>query len=201
MLAAIALAASVSLLTLHGASVVGSKHDFSSTGTSTYKTNNPQVCVTCHTPHNAKTDNLAPLWNHASTTTTFTLYSSTTLNATMGQPAGTSKACLSCHDGTVAVDSYGSNTGTKFATGSVKLGTDLSDDHPVSFTYDATLATADGGLKSPVSASLVVTGVNVPLFAGKLECASCHDVHDNANSSFLRMSNSGSALCLTCHVK
>jgi predicted CXXCH cytochrome family protein len=200
-LAAITLSGSVALITLNGASVVGSKHDFSSSGTSTYKTNSPQVCITCHTPHNAKADNLAPLWNHASTTTTFTLYSSTTLNATTGQPAGTTKACLSCHDGTVAVDSYGTNSGTKLATGGVKLGSDLSDDHPVSFTYDAALATADGGLKSPVSASLVVTGVNVPLFSGKLECASCHDVHDNANTSFLRMSNAGSALCLTCHVK
>jgi predicted CXXCH cytochrome family protein len=34
-----------------------------------------------------------------------------------------------------------------------------------------------------------------------VECASCHDPHTNAQSSFLRTSNTGSAVCLACHVK
>jgi len=33
-----------------------------------------------------------------------------------------------------------------------------------------------------------------------LECSSCHDPHSN-NSKFLRLSNEGSRLCLTCHTK
>lgn len=33
-----------------------------------------------------------------------------------------------------------------------------------------------------------------------VECASCHDPHTN-NSTFLRISNAGSAVCLACHVK
>jgi predicted CXXCH cytochrome family protein len=33
-----------------------------------------------------------------------------------------------------------------------------------------------------------------------VECASCHDPH-NDKALFLRISNSGSALCLACHVK
>lgn len=33
-----------------------------------------------------------------------------------------------------------------------------------------------------------------------LECSSCHDPHSN-NSKFLRLSNEGSRLCLTCHIK
>lgn len=160
-----------------------------------------EKCVFCHTPHNAKTGQTVPLWNRAATVATFTLYSSSTLNATMGQPAGISKACLSCHDGTVAMDSFGNNTGTHLMTGSAKVGTDLSDDHPVSFTYDTALATADGSLVTPASASFVDAGHAVPLFAGKMECASCHDVHNNTNAPFLRKSNSGSALCLTCHNK
>jgi predicted CXXCH cytochrome family protein len=33
-----------------------------------------------------------------------------------------------------------------------------------------------------------------------VECASCHDPH-TSNSTFLRISNAGSAVCLACHVK
>jgi predicted CXXCH cytochrome family protein len=33
-----------------------------------------------------------------------------------------------------------------------------------------------------------------------VECASCHDPH-TTNSTFLRISNAGSAVCLACHVK
>jgi predicted CXXCH cytochrome family protein len=181
------------------AAIAGTKHDLR-----TYNgIAQTQICIFCHTPHNAMADKLAPLWNHTSTATaSFTVYSSPTLNATgLGQPAGASKACMSCHDGTVALDSFGGATGThNFVAGSnANIGTDLSNDHPVSFTYDAALATADGGLVTPASASQVVAGI--PLFAGKLECASCHAVHDNTNTPFLRASNAASALCLKCHNK
>jgi predicted CXXCH cytochrome family protein len=176
------------------ASIAGSDHDLSGRG---WGSN--QICVFCHTPHNAKTPQIAPLWNHNSTAATFTTYSSLTLNAVPGQPLGVSKACLSCHDGTIAIDTYGSRIGANMMTGSSLLGTDLSNDHPVSFLYNAALATADGGLVTPVSASAVVA--NVPLFGGQLECSSCHNVHDNSQGAFLRMSNAGSALCLSCHTK
>ena len=33
-----------------------------------------------------------------------------------------------------------------------------------------------------------------------VECASCHDPHTE-NSTFLRISNAGSAVCLACHIK
>jgi predicted CXXCH cytochrome family protein len=33
-----------------------------------------------------------------------------------------------------------------------------------------------------------------------VECASCHDPH-TTNSTFLRISNAGSAVCLACHIK
>ena len=36
---------------------------------------------------------------------------------------------------------------------------------------------------------------------GFVECASCHDPHTNVNPTFLRVSNAGSGLCLTCHTK
>lgn len=181
---------------IQAAGISGTKHDLSSKGWGS-----SELCIFCHTPHNGNTANV-PLWNHGnSTAATFTLYSSPTLNAVPGQPAGTSKACLSCHDGTVAIDTFGTQTGTHFITGIPLLGTDLSNDHPVSFTYDAALATADTKLVTPNSASFVDAGKTVPLFSGKLECASCHNVHDNTYGNFLRISNAGSALCLKCHNK
>ena len=42
------------------------------------------------------------------------------------------------------------------------------------------------------------------LIDNKLECSSCHDVHNGAAEdvgNLLVKSNSGSALCLTCHLK
>jgi predicted CXXCH cytochrome family protein len=81
--------------------------------------------------------------------------------------------------------------------GNSNLGTDLSDDHPISFAYTPTLAATRGELANPAA----LTG-KVKLDAGgQLQCSSCHDAHDNSNGKFLVMSNQGSALCLTCHMK
>jgi len=184
-----------------GQNIAGSEHDFSASGWSDGK-----ICIVCHTPHNADiTVAEAPLWNHEVTAATFTLYSSPTLTATdLGQPDASSKLCLSCHDGTVAVDSYGGNTGSTFITGDSNLGTGMSDDHPVTFNYDDALATADGGLNTPSTFITSIGGTiqNDLLFNNSLECASCHDVHNGSGlNHLLRISNASSAFCLTCHDK
>lgn len=188
------------------AAITGSKHDFSA------KSWNPsgQICIVCHTPHNA-TSTIAPLWNHVLTSATFTVYSSPSLNASVGQPSSSSKACLSCHDGTVGLDAFGGNlTGTEFIVGGERLGTDLSNDHPVSFTYDATLASNDGSLHNPTTKTVSALGGKTidqgMLIGNKVECGSCHDVHNNkgdapTTSNLLLVNNAGSALCLTCHNK
>jgi len=179
------------------AGIVGTPHDLSSKGWGT-----TQVCIFCHTPHNAAAVPGAPLWNHAVTMATFSTYSSSTLNAVLGQPTGNSKLCLSCHDGTVAVDSYANNSGSHMMDpGGAKVGTDLTNDHPISFVYDAALATADGGLKTPVNDKFVDAASMLPLFSAQLQCATCHSVHDNSKGKFLRMLNTGSSLCLACHTK
>jgi hypothetical protein len=75
------------------AQITGSSHDFSAAA---WNTSNNEICIVCHTPHNATILPDAPLWNHAlSAVTNYTLYASGTLNATMGQPDGSSKLCLS----------------------------------------------------------------------------------------------------------
>jgi len=191
--------------------IVGSAHDFSGDGWNA----SGEICLPCHTPHNAYTfagagggtNQLVPLWNHTATTSSFTVYTSPsgTLNATdVGQPAGVSKACLSCHDGSVALDSFGGATGTTTISGGALLGTDLSNDHPVTFTYNTALATADGELHNPsaVASGLGSTIANDMLFNDKMECASCHDPHNTPGlASLLLKSNAASALCLTCHNK
>ncbi|MDH5331684.1 MAG: cytochrome c3 family protein [Aquincola sp.] len=187
--------------------ITGSPHDFSTQGWS-----GGQICVPCHTPHRANTTVAdAPLWNHALTAATFTLYGSPTLNATIGQPSGGSKLCFSCHDGTVAINSFGGTTGTTFIGTGDKVGPDLRSEHPIGFTYDAALVTADGSLKATTTAVTIGAGGQTRtgtiasnlLFGGKMECASCHDVHNTFTNGgkLLKVANAGSALCITCHSK
>lgn len=182
--------------------ITGTSHDFSGSAWNT----TGELCVVCHVPHNSDmTVTTAPLWNHKVTTVAaYQVYASSTLQGVVGQPGDESKLCLSCHDGTVALENFGGvTTGTNIISNYAKVGTDLRNDHPISFTYDAALATADGGLYNPTTANSGLGGtINADmLFSGKMQCASCHDVHDNTNGQFLRVSNAGSALCLTCHNK
>lgn len=197
--------------------IVGSKHDFTS-GAATYKgTNNAtgQVCIYCHAPHNNQSAAGTLLWNRAASAAVYTPYSSPTMNGTPVAAVGAiSKVCLSCHDGTIAVDSYGTFTGATSVTGVALIGPNLSNDHPISFTYDTALATADGALKDPSTANVTIGtgGTNTGtiaakmLFSGKLECASCHDVHNTVSrtavqSKLVVMTTAGSALCVSCHNK
>lgn len=65
-----------------------------------------EVCVYCHTPHGANTTTAAPLWNRTMlTSTVYTTYTSMTIEGVVGSPGANSLTCLSCHDGTTAVDS------------------------------------------------------------------------------------------------
>lgn len=178
-------------------SIVDSPHNLSGRGWGT-----DEICIFCHTPHNAKTPQLAPLWNHESTTATFTLYSSPTMDETPLQPRNPSKHCLSCHDGTVAIDSYGSRTGTNLMTGTAMLGTDLSDDHPVSVYWDH--QTYNGGNPScTLECHRSFDPDAMPFYDRYLECATCHEPHNkyDANPKFLRKALSGSEICQVCHGK
>jgi predicted CXXCH cytochrome family protein len=190
-------------LPVFGDSIVNSKHNLSLSGPGDLKAaTETEVCIFCHTPHNATSE--APLWNRHSSGATYIPYNSTTMKARVGQPTGSSKLCLSCHDGTVALGLVRSRpTPIQFQRGIVglpadrrsNLGTDLSDDHPVSFTYDSALALESGQLQDPATLNQ-----RVRLDPNKqLQCTSCHDPHDNRYGNFLVQDNIASGLCLQCH--
>src|SRR4029077_11329544 len=90
------------------ADVRNTKHNLSASGPGTLKaTTETQVCVFCHTPHGA-TQGVTPLWNRQLSSQTHTAYTSSSLDAnaiqgSLDQPGGSSKLCLSCHDGTLAI--------------------------------------------------------------------------------------------------
>ena len=230
------------------ASVIDSKHNLSSSGPGPVKaTSETQICVFCHTPHGGDQTAGAPLWNRQLSTATYTPYlsSSTDANQPPGPPGASSKVCLSCHDGTLAIGTVGNLNGqgasiamSGTGTGGVmpdgtmpgtgytrNLGIDLSNDHPISFIYDTTLASNDGELRPPpvVSGSTTVVGnrsfgviPTFPLENSQMQCATCHDPHLSTNSSpkFLRgnrlqqaqplgslFAPASDITCLACHDK
>jgi hypothetical protein len=196
------------------AGIQGSVHDFSG-----FAFSGGQICLPCHTPHNGELVENAPLWDHELSTETYQLYSSPSMTATVNQPNGSAKLCLSCHDGTVAVDSFGGEQGNMFIdafSADANLTTDLSDDHPISFTYDDALATADPGLFDPTTKMVTIgsgqfsksgTISEVMLDNDVLQCSSCHSVHNDfvagtqISDALLKVSIGGSGLCLACHNK
>ncbi|MBE9536934.1 MAG: hypothetical protein IMF07_07105 [Proteobacteria bacterium] len=165
-----------------------------------------EVCVFCHTPHNAGGE--LPLWNRYSSSGSkpFLMYSSSaTLTTATKQNAGLSadspsRLCLSCHDGTTAINAlintsatgggrpdFAGTSDTSFAmTGAYDegegayLGTNLTNSHPINFNYnDAQVEETTAGLKT-----IAVVKTDLKFFdddgdgtAEFMECATCHDPH------------------------
>lgn len=185
------------------AQVVNTVHNLSVSGPGPIKAmDEEQVCIFCHTPHEALPT--APLWNRNDPTTTFSIYpSGGSMQSMPGQPDGSSRLCLSCHDGTSAVGlvrnpnqtfamSGVSVSGALPATSASNLGTSLADDHPVSIVpslQDPEIALPSDGDAVQLDAS------------GKVQCRSCHNPHDNSIGHFLVRTTESGDLCITCHPK
>jgi predicted CXXCH cytochrome family protein len=150
--------------TAMAAGITSTKHNLTSTGAGPNKqSTTDQICVFCHTPHGSDTSAPVPLWNKKlnSTGATYTTYdqlNTSTLNGAVLSVGSVSLACLSCHDGTQAMDNIinapGSggynatgggaagigmtwNAGAKTLSGAPfpMLGTDLKNDHPIGIEY------------------------------------------------------------------
>ena len=172
------------------------RHNLSASGPGQVRTaDTTQMCIFCHTSHSSAA--ATPLWNKDAGPRIYQTYASSTLRSVPGQPDGNSKLCLSCHDGTVAVGKV-RNPNQTFAmagtigglmSGDSNLGTDLSDDHPVSFH-----PLPASGLVDPPVPDVVHYDA-----AGKLQCTTCHDAHEDTNGRFLVRTDLNGALCKTCH--
>ncbi len=153
--------------------VRNSKHNLS-TNPNVDAEGTSEVCVFCHTPHGGDTTvggGAAPIWNRTLSVATYNIYTSPNFDGiSHGQPNGVSKACLSCHDGTVAFDSLfnfpgsGSTDGISFigtnnvdSAGKMKnnaalhsgefpmLGTNLSNDHPITMEIPCAVGPLSNG--------------------------------------------------------
>jgi predicted CXXCH cytochrome family protein len=184
--------------------IATTKHNLSVSGPGTIRAaTETQICIFCHTPHNANPS--GQLWNRADRGTVYTPYTSTTAAAKPGQPTRGSLLCLSCHDGLNALGDVlkggpiaMAGGVTTVPAGSSRLGTDLRDDHPVSFSYaSARVGPRANELVDPAT----LTGRVRLDHSGDMQCAACHDPHNDSFGKFLVMDNAASALCQTCHTK
>lgn len=94
---------------------------------------------------------------------------------------------------------WGANIGNLTPPGTYGTVANLSDDHPVSFAWVPGIP----GINEPVNplSGSWAGAAALKLFNGRMECSTCHDVHDSANPPFLRMSNNNSNMCIACHIK
>src|ERR1041385_7744185 len=198
-------------LTTRAAGIVGSAHDFYS-NTNAWIGGSPSwisgtrtnVCGECHTIHHAPDPRNGPLWIHTMSQKTYKTYAqagSETFDArgltvTLGS---SSKACLSCHDGTVGINDQTSlvNGPSGTSTNQIKGGTpiyvtdavipinndDLTHMHPIGVSYTAAAAALPAGELKDTSGTFpnttgsptvgqVLKGVN-----HTVECSTCHDIH------------------------
>lgn len=194
--------------------LVPNTNTYRATGDLSTNPGGQQICIFCHTPHSANVAEQAPLWNRNFSVETFQRYTgSSTFNikniaaANYGagaQPNGSSKLCLSCHDGVA-------NMGDVLRGGTITMTKNVIDGiasfnpstnkmryghHPVSFVY----ATGYTFTSSPESQSgTVLPGLpgdyvfprtldgkhTVKLKdtyrdgRGWMQCTTCHDPHQN----------------------
>ena len=152
------------------AGIANTKHNLGSSQIDKVNNNHTEstgeICIFCHTPHGGDTGAPVPLWNKVLTNSTFQTYDqlgTSTLDAGITTIGSISLACLTCHDGTQAIDNIlnapgsggydttgGGDNGLAwdwstaprldangiFDAGIItNIGTDLRNDHPVSVQY------------------------------------------------------------------
>jgi hypothetical protein len=187
-------------------------------------------CMPCHTPHHAASEpeNDVPLWSGSATTGAFTMYSSPSMDATQPTgPTGSSKLCLSCHDGTAehtwqeVLDENGDpvldgNGDPVLEPKDSNFQTDLSHSHPVSIDYQEAIDNGDATLRQVASVTPGYLRIGDDGVA-RVQCASCHDPHNSGIGEaglrgydwydggypleFDGDGSSGGDLCLECHIK
>lgn len=192
-----------------------------------------KVCVFCHAPNDtagseAPSSN-KPLWNQSleAVASRYRMYENgpgaprlgpgASQAVTMGMtPGPVSLVCLSCHDGSSASNAHGNRAALTVASGNVRVvvpqssGQDsyLGNHHPIGFDYDS-VRVADSGIRNAETRLTSTSSIRDHLSGdamgtgSRLECTTCHSVHNtmNGGEKLLWRSNRNSELCLTCHAK
>lgn len=210
------LAVAIALVALApGASIAapmaGGLHDLSATSTGpNHSDTQTQLCVFCHVPHNSQPAVSRPLWSHTMTTQNLTWTPVATVRGTTlptsitGAALAGSRACMSCHDGTVALGDLlngtgGTVTGPNVTAGKLTAGPNflnpaaMETNHPLGVTQPSSIPGFTGFKVVPASSA-----VNYDA-SGYVQCGSCHNPHDDTFAPFLKVDNTGSAICVTCH--
>lgn len=187
------------------------------------------ICIYCHTVQSG-TNNF-DAWNRPASQAIYKVYESPTLNAQPTAPdMGSSSAlCLSCHDGTIAVDNVITKPSTytqaplhaAMTNGSGNCGMCHQTVEPVpGVAESAFFRIRHGFLGTDLSndhpinmaydelvdrnlkplAQVQASGLKLDS-QNRVQCASCHDPHVPNEKAFLRKTNVGSQLCTTCHAK
>lgn len=129
-----------------------------------------QVCVYCHTPHGANEQVNVPLWNRTINTNTYQIYDiALTSGQLAAQPGGASLSCLSCHDGTIAIDSVINmpGSGRYLKTQETSQNTAFLD----SWSNPSGIAVLDHGV--------LWSAGNTAQFTGPYNCNRCHILNNS----------------------
>lgn len=188
-----------------------------------------QICIFCHTPHNSVPNQpLWNRYPATIDSSSYKLYTTSATMKNISNRSGitndsASVLCIGCHDGSPLggamlrvqpIDGNSAVIGPDGESGiaagrSSKIGPNLRNHHPVNFNVTI------GGEENGLGDIIIINGqsemrtkgatIGMPLYKSSrgnntLECGSCHSAHDPANPAFLRVSMTGNALCLTCHI-
>lgn len=215
-LAGVLLASSAPLLA-QSSPIRGTKHNLSVSGPGDVRsTTETQICKFCHIPHSPVA--LTALWGHSLSNAQYVTSNVRTAANTFQlapQPDGSSRLCLSCHDGTVALGDLGPRRPAVPMASSAHLvsgqrshlGLDLSGSHPISFALPAvdpgqSETGRDIGVKSAASVA-AARQVHIDQ-KGRMQCTTCHDPHSDANyrpgaTPHFWVKPTVSEVCLACH--
>jgi predicted CXXCH cytochrome family protein len=167
---------------------------------------NGQGCTACHvargdSPPAERQENTrdkTPVWDCDLLTRTFQTYDAPVPSGNSAAPVPdeaqvrmASLLCASCHDG-VSTPSMSGTAGLRARNSSATGG--LQKEHPIDVPHDPA---RDPSLAAP---SLVSRQVKLFGDTNKVQCTTCHNVHDSSDPKLLRLPNKNSALCLTCHL-
>lgn len=211
------------------------QHNFSKNSNAAIKSSDEtQICIFCHTPHGASAQ--STLWNRPDPVGGDAYLLNTSVTLAIGDnakvptadtgyvagpdyPNGSTRLCMSCHDGVTAIGTIlngmiNNGDGDTILSATATKVVDLTTAHPVSFVYKKagdSVLTAINSVKGNTFQYPVLT--DVPLDGeGRMQCTTCHDPHedtrgtDPAQPPFWRHIVAGNPadsydqVCATCHI-